>query len=299
MAGQHVGSFYSDNWRYPIVLRIAEEHRNSLAQISNIPLALPDGGSITLSDIASLSQDTQVTTISHSNGKRYAGLSINLDGRDVQTVVQEAKTKIATQVTIPKGYTLDWGGQFENLHNARQKLMIIIPLTLLAIFVLVLGYLKNVQQTIIVLLSIPFAVTGGVFSLYLRGLPLTVSAGIGFIALMGIAILNALVLITFVNQLLDTGLPTTQAVHEGVLIRLKPVLSTALVASLGFIPMALNTGMGAEVQRPLATVVIGGLITSTLLTLVIMPQLIRLAERFRKLPSPRDERRINSLIRHT
>ncbi len=281
MTGQPVGSFYSENWRYPIVLRIAEENRNSPTSIQNIPLALPDGGSIPLSAIARLIEEDQVTTIAHSNGKRYSGLSINLDARDVQTVVQEAKEKITAQVNIPKEYTLEWGGQFESLHSARQKLMIIIPLTLLAIFVLVLGYLKNVGQTIIVLLSIPFAVTGGVFSLYLRGLPLTVSAGIGFIALMGIAILNALVLITFVNQLRASGMPIQKAAHEGVLIRLKPVLSTALVASLGFIPMALNTGMGAEVQRPLATVVIGGLITSTILTLVIIPQLIRLAEKLK------------------
>lgn len=160
--------------------------------------------------------------------------------------------------------------------------MIIIPMTILAIFVLVLGYLQNFRQALIVLLSIPFAVTGGVFSLYLRGLPLTVSAGIGFIALMGIAILNALVLIEFVNHLIKTNVPIKEAIQKGVLIRLKPVLSTALVASLGFIPMAFNTGMGSEVQRPLATVVIGGLITSTLLTLVVIPQLLRWGSRSRK-----------------
>lgn len=275
MSGRHVGSFYSENWRYPIVVRIAEEDRNSPAAISAIPLALPDGGSISLSAVTTLHQDQQVTTIAHSNGKRYAGLSINLEGRDVQTVVREAQSKIANQVKLSSEYTLEWGGQFENLRNARLRLMIIIPMTILAIFVLVLGYLQNFRQAIIVLLSIPFAVTGGVFSLYLRGLPLTVSAGIGFIALMGIAILNALVLIEFVNQLIKTGMPIKEAIQKGVLIRLKPVLSTALVASLGFIPMAFNTGMGSEVQRPLATVVIGGLITSTLLTLVVIPQLLR------------------------
>ncbi len=275
MSGKSVGSFYSENWRYPIVVRIAEEDRNSPAAISKIPLALPEGGSIPLSQVATLEEENQITTIAHSNGRRYAGLSINLEGRDVQSVVKEAQQKIGSEIKLPPDYLFEWGGQFENLRNARQKLMIIIPMTLLAIFVLVLGYLKSIRQTLIVLLSIPFAVTGGIFSLALRGLPLTVSAGIGFIALMGIAILNALVLITFVNQLIKAGTAEEAAIHDAVLIRLKPVLSTALVASLGFIPMAFNSGMGAEVQRPLATVVIGGLLTSTLLTLVVIPQLLR------------------------
>lgn len=282
MTGKTVGSFYADNWRYPIVVRIAEENRNSPGAIQAIPLALPDGGSVPLSAVTRIKQSDQVTTIAHSDGKRYAGLSIMVEGRDIQTTVQEAQMKVNSQVIIPKGYTVEWGGQFKNIHSARQRLMIIIPMTILAVFALVLGYLKDVKQALIVLTSIPFAVTGGIFSLYLRGLPLTVSAGIGFIALMGIAILNALVLITFVNQLVATGIPMSQAARDGVLIRLKPVLSTALVASLGFIPMALNTGLGSEVQRPLATVVIGGLITSTLLTLVVIPQLLRLTEKFRK-----------------
>ncbi len=273
MTGRQIGSFYADNWRYPIVVRLAEEHRGSPQSISNIAISLPEGGSIPLSQVSTLREESQVTTIAHSNGKRYAGLSINLDGRDVQSVVSEAKTRIHA-LSIPKEYTLEWGGQFENLHSAKQRLMMIIPLTLLAVFILVFGYLKHLKQTIVVLVSIPFAVTGGVFSLYLRHLPLTVSAGIGFIALMGIALLNALVLMTFINQLKQSGLSTREAVRNGVMIRLKPVLSTALVASLGFIPMALNTGIGSEVQRPLATVVIGGLITSTLLTLVVIPQLL-------------------------
>ncbi len=282
MRGQLVGSFYSENWRYPIVIRIAEEERNSPAAIAAIPLALPDGGSIPLSRVVNLTEVSQVTTIAHSNGKRYAGLAINLDGRDVQTAVDEAKSKLSTQLKLPSGYTLEWGGQFENMKNARLRLMVIVPLTLLLVFVLVMGYLKNFFQSLVVLLAIPFAITGGIFSLYLRDLPLTVSASIGFIALMGIAILNALVLIECINQLIKDGFSAKNAIHEAVKIRLKPVLSTALVASLGFIPMALNTGIGAEVQRPLATVVIGGIITSTLLTLVIVPQLIRWTEKFRK-----------------
>ncbi len=279
LSGRQVGSFYSQNWRYPIVVRVAEEERASTQDISNMPLALPEGGSIPLSTVVRLEEESQVTTIAHNNGKRYAGLSINLEGRDTQTTVQEAQSKLNAQLKLPKEYTLEWGGQFENLHTARRRMMVIIPMTILAIFVLVAGYLKNIKQALIVLLSIPFAITGGIFSLYLRGLPLTVSAGIGFIALMGIAILNALVLIEFVNQLIKTGKSIQHAIHEGVLIRLKPVLSTALVASLGFIPMAFNTGIGAEVQRPLATVVIGGLVTSTVLTLLVIPQLLRWVER--------------------
>ena len=275
MSGTQVGSYYSENWRYPIIVRIAEEESDSPQTIANLPLALPDGGSIALSSITQLRQDDQVTTIAHSNGKRYASLAINLAGRDVQTVVKEAQEKVATQVSLPKGYTLEWGGQYKNLQKANQRMMILIPMTFLVIFVFVYGYLRRIKQTVIVLLSIPFAATGGVFSLYLRGLPMTVSAGIGFIALMGIAILNALVLIAYVNQLIANGTPVKKAIHEGVLVRLKPVLSTALVASIGFIPMALNTGLGAEVQRPLATVVIAGVMTSTLLTLVVIPQLLR------------------------
>lgn len=281
MTGKHVGSFYDQNWRYPIILRVAEELRNSPQAISALPLTLPQGGSLPLSAVTQLHTEDRVTTIAHSNGKRYAGLAINLSGRNVQDVVKEAQEKISSKVSIPKGYTLEWGGQFQNLHNAQKRLAIIIPLTIFAIFVLVLGYLKNLKQTLLVLLSIPFAVTGGIFALALRGLPFTVSAGVGFIALMGIAILNTLVLITFINQLIQSGKPVRKAIHEGVLTRLKPVLSTALVASLGFIPMALNTGMGSEVQRPLATVVIGGLVTSTLLTLLVLPSIYSWLEKKR------------------
>ena len=187
--------------------------------------------------------------------------------------VAEAQERLDAEVTLPEGYFVTWGGQFENLARARQRLLIVVPLALSLIFIMLFTAFGNARHAVLVYTGVPLALTGGIFALWLRGMPFSISAGIGFIALSGVAVLNGVVMITFINQLRDEGEPMLDAVTQGSLARLRPVLMTALVASLGFVPMALNTGMGAEVQRPLATVVIGGLVSSTILTLFVLPAL--------------------------
>ena len=273
MGGVQLGNFYEMDRRFPIVLHLAEEIRNDEKQIKNIPVALADGGSIPLEKIANFSESDQVTTIARSFGKRYAALAIFLKDRDVSSFVTEAKEKIQKEVPLEKNYSLDWGGQFKNLEKARTRLLLIVPITLLLIFIILFLEFKSLSQTLVVYSSIPLAITGGILFLFLRGIPFSISAGIGFIALLGIAILNSMVLVDFINQLRAKGKSVREAVIEGAKSRLRPVIMTALVAGVGFIPMAFNVGMGAEVQRPLATVVIGGIITSTILTLLLLPAL--------------------------
>lgn len=273
MVGREIGSFYEYDWRFPIIVRLAEKYRNRTQDILRIPITLPEGGTIPLSTVTDLHRREKVTAIARSEGRRYAGVAVNLEGRDTLSFVKEAQDQMKKELVIPQGYELRWGGQFKNLERARAKLMLIVPLILFVIFVLINQIFGSFKQTLLVYLSIPFAVTGGIFSLYLGGFHLSMSASIGFIALTGIAILNSLVLVTFFNQLRQEGKTVLEAVRLGSLIRLRPVLMTALVASLGFLPMALNVGIGAEVQKPLATVVIGGLISSTLLTLFLLPTL--------------------------
>lgn len=273
MSGVQVGNFYEADRRFPVILHLAEELRENPEEIKNIPVSLNEGGSVRLESVASFSKIDQVTTIARSFGKRYAALSIFLKERDVGGFVEEAKAKIGDAVKMEGGYFVDWGGQFKNLEHARLRLLLIVPITLFAIFLLLFKNFESLRLTLLVYSSIPLAVTGGILSLFLRGIPFSISAAVGFIALLGIAILNSMVLVDFINQLRAKGMTIRKSVEEGAKIRLRPVLMTALVAGLGFLPMAMNHGMGAEVQRPLATVVIGGLITSTLLTLVLLPTL--------------------------
>ncbi len=271
MGGVQVGNFYEGDRRFPVVLHLAEELRENTTEIKNIPLGLPDGGSIPLSSVAQFSQGEQVTTIARSFGKRYSAIAVFLSGRDLGSFVAEAKEKIEKGLKLEPGYSLEWGGQFKNLERARLKLAVIIPFTLALIFFLLYRDLGSLRLTLLVYMSIPFAVTGGVLSLYLRGIPFSISAAVGFIALLGIAILNGMVMVDFINQLRAQGEDLRSAVLHGAQARLRPVVMTALVAGLGFLPMALNSGLGSEVQRPLATVVIGGILTSTILTLLLLP----------------------------
>lgn len=273
MGGIQIGNFYEMDRRFPIVLHLDEEIRNDEKQIQRIPVALADGGSIPLEKVANFSESDQVTTIARSFGKRYAALAIYLQNRDVVSFVEEAKIKIKDNVQLDPGYSISWGGQFKNLEKARTRLLLIVPVTLLIIFIILLMDFKSVKQALLVYSSIPLAITGGILFLYIRGIPFSVSASIGFIALLGIAILNSMVLVDFINQLRAKGASVHDAVIEGAKSRLRPVLMTAFVAGVGFIPMAYNVGMGAEVQRPLATVVIGGIVTSTILTLLLLPAL--------------------------
>ncbi|WPU66726.1 efflux RND transporter permease subunit [Peredibacter starrii] len=270
LAGREVGSFISDNIRFPIVTHMDESLRDDPKEISRIPIELPLGGTIPLSDIATITQDEQITTIARHWGNRYSAVSINVSGRDLGSLVKEAQDKIKEKLNLKEGYTLSWGGQFKNMERANKRLMIIVPLTLLGVFLILWKVFGKLAPTLIVFASVPFAAVGGILALYIRGLHLSVSAGVGFIALIGIALLNSLVLM---NVLLtdQSDLSVEERVKKGTLSRLRPVLMTALVAGLGFLPMALNTGIGAEVQRPLATVVIGGLMSSTFLTLFLLP----------------------------
>lgn len=220
-----------------------------------------------------------INQISRENGKRRVVIQTNVRGRDVGSFVSEARQKLEQKVKIPPGYWTDWGGQFENLIAARQRLMIVVPVCFFMIFLLLFSTFNSVKDALLVFTGVPLALTGGIAALWLRDMPFSISAGVGFIALSGVAVLNGLVMITFINQLRCNGMPLQQAIHQGALNRLRPVLMTALVASLGFLPMALSTGTGAEVQRPIATVVIGGLVSSTLLTLVLLPAIYRIVSK--------------------
>jgi len=274
MAGREVGSFYEDQWRFPINLRVEEKHREDIEMIKTLPVGM-DGASIPLNKVAAFESRDEVTTIAHHYSQRYAAVAVFLGARDIAGYVAEARAAIEREVKLPEGYSMSWGGQFKNLERARAKLALIVPAVLLAILLILWRAFGNLREAVLVYTCIPLAMTGGVFSLALRGIPMSVSASVGFIALMGIAILNGMVLVTFFSQLREQGRSPEQAAKEGALTRLRPVTMTALVASLGFVPMAINTGIGAEVQRPLATVVIGGLVTSTLLTLVVLPVLYK------------------------
>jgi len=226
---------------------------------------------LNLGQVARFETTEQVGAITRESGQRRAAILINLRGRDVESFVHEALSRIKAEVNFPAGYTMEFGGQFENLQKARARLALIVPASLLFIFVLIFMSFGSVRQAALIFVCVPLAVTGGVFALWLRDMPFTISAGVGFIALSGIAVLNGIMLISFINQLRREGRKVREAVVEGTLTRLRPKLMTALVASLGFVPMAIANGAGAEVQRPLATVVIGGIVTSTFLTLIILP----------------------------
>lgn len=220
--------------------------------------------------------------ISRENGKRRVVVTANVRDRDIGSFVAEAQQRIEREVRIPAGYWLNWGGTFEQLKSATQRLELVIPVALLLVFMLLYSVFGNMQDGAIVFTGIPFALTGGILALWLRGIPLSISAGVGFIALSGVAVLNGLVMISFIRALRESGQPLLAAIEEGAHTRLRPIVMTALVASLGFIPMAIATGTGAEVQRPLATVVIGGIISSTLLTLFVLPVLYRLVHQIKE-----------------
>ena len=295
VGGRRAGTMYEGDRRFDILVRLPENIRTDLDAIRRLPIALPRTGNaapsfIPLGEIASLDVSPGPNQVSRENGKRRIVVSANVRGRDLGSFVAEAQTAIQ-QVALPAGYWVEWGGQFENLQSAANRLKIVVPLSLGLVFVLLFAMFGNAKDGLLVFTGIPFALTGGVLALWLRDIPLSISAGIGFIALSGVAVLNGLVMLSFIRQLRDEGMPLAQAVRAGAVQRLRPVLMTALVASLGFIPMALATGTGSEVQRPLATVVIGGILSSTVLTLLMLPLLYSIAHRradtHREHPLPR------------
>ena len=282
LAGGEAGVIVDGNRRYPIIVRLPEAIRAELDELKHLPLRSSHAeGVITLGQVADFVVSEKVNTITREFGQRRAAIMVNLRGRDVESFVREAQAKVSESLKLPPGYAIEFGGQFKNLQEARARLAIIVPVALGIIFLLIFVAFGSLRQALIVYTGIPLAVTGGVFALWARGLPFSISAGIGFIALSGVAVLNGVMMVSYFNELREQGRRVRDAVIEGALTRLRPVLMTALVASLGFLPMALATGAGAEVQRPLATVVIGGIISATFLTLVLLPALYDWAERDR------------------
>ena len=278
IGGREAGVVFEGDRRFPIVVRLNEKNRQNLEALQNIPVPLPasangQAGSVPLKQVASFIIAEGPNQISRENGKRRIVVTANVRERDIGSLVAEAQKKVAEEIELPAGYYVTWGGQFENLSSARQRLLIVVPGCFFLIFLLLYQALGSVKDAILVFTAVPLALTGGVAALWLRGMPFSVPGAVGFIALSGVAVLNGLVMLTYIKQLIDEGYDRQKAILEGAMTRLRPVVMTALVASLGFVPMALATGTGAEVQRPLATVVIGGLISATLLTLVVLPAL--------------------------
>ncbi|MDH0863693.1 CusA/CzcA family heavy metal efflux RND transporter [Mitsuaria sp. GD03876] len=284
VGGRDAGIMFEGDRRFGILVRLPEVLRADVEAIKRLPIPMPVGADgarrfIPLSEVADFTTAPGPNQVSRENGKRRIVVSSNVRGRDLGSFVAEAQQLIGAQVQVPTGYWMVWGGQFENLQSATQRLQIVVPVSLLLVFVLLFAMFGNMKDGFIVFTGIPFALTGGIVALWLRDIPLSISAAVGFIALSGVAVLNGLVMISFIRNLRESGKGLDEAIHEGALTRLRPVLMTALVASLGFVPMALATGTGAEVQRPLATVVIGGILSSTALTLLVLPILYRLAHR--------------------
>jgi cobalt-zinc-cadmium resistance protein CzcA len=287
VGGRRAGTLYEGDRRFDMVVRLSDAMRKDIEGLSAllIPVPAPLNGAasqiafIALKDVASLDLVLGPNQVSRENGKRLVIVSANVRGRDIGSFVKEAGEVIEREVQVPAGYWTSWGGQFEQLQSAAKRLQIVVPVALLLVFGLLFMMFNNLKDGLLVFTGIPFALTGGVMALWLRDIPLSISAGVGFIALSGVAVLNGLVMIAFIRNLREEGRSLSDAINEGALTRLRPVLMTALVASLGFIPMALATGTGAEVQRPLATVVIGGIVSSTILTLLILPALYQLAHR--------------------
>ena len=283
-AGRVAGTLFEGDRRFDIVVRLPEDRRSDIDALRRLPVALPgtkEGGHsfITLGEIATFDVAPGPNQLSREEGKRRVVITANVRGRDIGSFVAAAQARIAQDVRIAPGYWTAWGGQFEHLTTAAERLRLIVPASLLLVFVLLYLVFNNLRDGLLVFTGIPFALAGGVAALWVRGIPLSMSAAVGFIALSGVAVLNGLVLIAFIRSLREEGMALPEAVRDGALARLRPVLMTALVASLGFVPMALATGTGAEVQRPLATVVIGGVLSSTVLTLLLLPVLYEWAHR--------------------
>jgi cobalt-zinc-cadmium resistance protein CzcA len=285
LGGTEAGAVFEGDRHFDIMVRLPERLRSDLDALGQLPIQLPEGdagaptGFARLSDVATLELAPGPNQISREEGKRRVVVTANVRGRDIGSFVGEAQAKIEAGVKVPAGYWTTWGGTFEQLQSASRRLGIVVPVALLLVFVLLFAMFGNAKDGLLVFTGVPFALTGGVAALWLRDIPLSISAGVGFIALSGVAVLNGLVMIAYIRSLREGGMALEPAIREGALTRLRPVLMTALVASLGFVPMAVAVGTGAEVQRPLATVVIGGILSSTVLTLLVLPLLYRWAHR--------------------
>ena len=272
LGGEPVGQIVEGDKRFALTVQLPDSTRNDIDEIRNMLVETPGGG-VPLSSVAHIDNIPAPAQISREMGKRRVVVQLNVRGADLGSFVAKAQEAIKSKVELKEGYYLTWGGQFENLQQASQRLMLVVPLALALIFMLLFTTFGSLRQATLIFTGVPLAITGGVLALAMRGMPFSITAGVGFIALSGVAVLNGVVMVSAINRLRESGMLVRAAVQEGATQRLRPVLMTALVAALGFIPMALNTGIGAEVQRPLATVVIGGIISATMLTLLVLPAL--------------------------
>ena len=278
IGGSTVSTLIDGTRRFDIAVRLAEQFRSSPAAIAAIPIRTAEGSIVPFSQVAKIELDEGYTFVRREALQRYAVLQMDVSGRDVDGFVKDANAAIQANVKLPTGYWVEWGGAFENQQRAMARLGVIVPLTIGLIFILLYTAFNSVRLATLIIANVPFAVIGGIVGLFVTGQYLSVPSAIGFIAVFGVAMLNGIVLVTFLNQLRDSGLPIRDAVVQGAALRLRPVLMTASVAILGLVPMLLSTGVGSETQRPLATVVVGGLITSTLLTLLLLPLIYEWSE---------------------
>ncbi|WP_289170239.1 efflux RND transporter permease subunit, partial [uncultured Pseudoalteromonas sp.] len=281
IGGVQTGLIYEGDKRFSLLVRLDERWSSDITQLARLPVAVPKSANpdlafVPLGEVANISIDKGPNQINRESGKRNVVVTANVEGRDLASFVSDAQAALNSQLNLPSGYWIEYGGTFEQLESASKRLSLVVPVTLLLIFGLLYSAFNSLRDSLIIFSGVPLALSGGVLALLLRDMPLSISAGVGFIALSGVAVLNGVVMLSFIKQLRADGLSLIDAIQTGALSRVRPVLMTALVASLGFIPMALNTGTGAELQRPLATVVVGGIISSTLLTLLILPALYKL-----------------------
>lgn len=279
IAGTAAGQIFEGDARFDVVVRLPEHLRTDTSALERLPIALPGGGFVPLSEVAEIHLASGANQISRENGKRRVVVTANAGARDLGGFVQDVRSRLERDLKLPPGYYIEYGGTFEQLQSATERLALLVPITLLMIFALLLMTFGSVRDATLVFSGVPLALTGGVLALLLRGIPLSITAGVGFITLSGVAVLTGVVMVSAIRSRLDSGDDIDTAIREGAMLRLRPILMVAMVAALGFLPMALNTGTGAEVQRPLATVVIGGILSATLLTLLVLPGLYRMAWR--------------------
>ncbi len=292
IGGDQVGIFYEGMKRFPIIVRLGSEIRDDIEEIQNLPVGLTGGSTIPLKEVANIRFKDNYSSFSREETKRRIAVLINPRGRDTESFIKDAQKAVEEQIKLPPGYYLEWGGNFKNLNEAKSRLAILAPLALIFVLIMIYAAFRNVFETLLVFSCVPFALVGGVIALMVKGIPFSVSAGVGFIALSGIAVLNGVVLVNNFNNLRDKGKTGVEVIKKGALLRLRPVMMTALTDILGFLPMAIATGLGAEVQRPLATVIIGGIISSTILTLIVLPATYSTLEKWIMKYSPKHKIKI-------
>jgi cobalt-zinc-cadmium resistance protein CzcA len=271
IGGTKAGQLYKGVVRFPIIVRLSSEERSDLNSIRQIPVGAAENLTIPLQDVASIQFEETYGDIRRETSQKRTAVMINIRGRDTESFVKDAQMAVEKNLSLPPGYYVEWGGNFKNLETAKQRLFILVPIALILVFIMIYTAFKSTLQTVLVFASLPMALLGGILGLYVNGLDFSISAAVGFIALSGIAVLNGVVLVSYFNQLKSEGHRGVNLVKAGAMMRLRPVLMTALTDALGFLPMMLSQGMGAEVQRPLASVVVGGILTSSFLTLIFLP----------------------------